>query len=250
MIIFPAIDLRQGRVVRLRQGQPGAQTVYGDDPAETARRWAAGSAEWLHVVNLDGAFSEGDEDPVNLRRLAEIRAAVRLPIQFGGGVRTVADVGRALDLGAGRVILGTAAVANPRVLEEALRRYGPERVMVALDARDGLVATHGWQTTSALTARELALQVKALGVQRAIYTDVARDGMLAGVNVAATAELATASGLLIIASGGVSGLADIRALREQAATGIEGVIVGQALYSGVLGLAEAIAEASQSGAPG
>jgi phosphoribosylformimino-5-aminoimidazole carboxamide ribotide isomerase len=244
MIIFPAIDLRGGQVVRLRQGDPAAQTVFGDDPAETARRWAAAGAEWLHVVNLDGAFGAAGEAPINLRRLAEIRAATPLPIQFGGGVRSVDDAARALDLGATRVVFGTAAVREPAIVEAALRRFGPEAVVVGIDARDGFVTVAGWQETSGVTALQLAISMRDLGVRRAVYTDVARDGMLAGVNVAATAALAAASGLRVIASGGAAGLADIHALAQHAAAGIEGVIIGQALYSGAIDLAEAIAAAA------
>jgi phosphoribosylformimino-5-aminoimidazole carboxamide ribotide isomerase len=288
LIIFPAIDLRRGRVVRLRQGDPAAQTVYGDDPAAIARRWAGQGAEWLHVVNLDGAFSggqgkerhsaarsdeasqglvRGEQDsslpPVaqndsrggdlslsldldldlnlNLKRLAEIRAAVSLPIQFGGGIRTVDDVARALALGATRVVLGTVAVRQPQVVAQAVARFGAARIVVGIDARDGMVATHGWQEMSALDARAVARRMAGLGVLRIIFTDIARDGTLTGVNMAATAALARESGLKIIASGGVASLADIRALAAHAPDGIEGVIVGQALYAGAIALPEVIA---------
>jgi phosphoribosylformimino-5-aminoimidazole carboxamide ribotide isomerase len=243
MIVFPAIDLRQGQVVRLRQGDPQAETVFGTDPVQVARRWVGQGAQWLHVVNLDGALGEQGGAALNLRRLAEIRAATGMPIQFGGGVRSTADVGRALDLGASRVLLGTVAVRAPEVVGDALARYGAERVMVALDARHGLVATHGWQSTSTRRVEELALQMRELGLRRAIFTDVARDGMLTGVNVTATAALARASGLLVIASGGVAGLSDIEALRRHEADGVEGVIVGQALYTGAIDLPGALAAA-------
>ncbi|PKO21700.1 MAG: 1-(5-phosphoribosyl)-5-[(5-phosphoribosylamino)methylideneamino]imidazole-4-carboxamide isomerase [Chloroflexi bacterium HGW-Chloroflexi-1] len=254
MVIFPAIDLRAGRVVRLRQGDPSAQTVYGDDPAAVARRWAAQGAEWLHVVNLDGAlesqkpvFSEktgfSPDLPINLRRLAEIRAATVIPIQFGGGLRTVADAAHALALGATRVVLGTVAVRQPEIVREAVAEFGAERVVVGIDARDGQVAIHGWQETSTLDALTVARRMRDLGVLRVVYTDIARDGALTGVNVTATAALARASKLRVIASGGVAGLADIRALAAHVADGIEGVIVGQALYTGAMGLREAIAAA-------
>ena len=255
LIIFPAIDLRQGQVVRLRQGDPAAQTMFGDDPAAVARRWADQGAEWLHVVNLDGAFSgqgrgstvqvaQNDSGSVdlslnlslNLHRLAEIRAAVDLPIQFGGGMRTVDDVARALALGATRVVLGTVAVRQPEIVAEAVARFGAERIVVGIDARDGMVATHGWQETSALDALTVARRMADLGVLRIVFTDIARDGTLTGVNVAATAALARASGLKVIASGGVASLDDIRALAAHAADGIEGVIVGQALYTGAVDL--------------
>lgn len=243
MIVFPAIDLRRGRCVRLRQGRAEAETVYGHDPAAVARGWLAQGATWLHVVNLDGALGDAPagQQPVNLRRLAQIRAAVGgLPIQFGGGLRALADVETALELGATRVVLGTAAVQAPELVAEALRRFGPERIVAGIDARDGRVATHGWQQASDTTAVALGRAMAALGVIRAVYTDIRRDGMLAGANVAATAELARASGLRVIASGGVASRADVARLRARAGDGVEGVIIGQALYTGALSLAEAI----------
>jgi phosphoribosylformimino-5-aminoimidazole carboxamide ribotide isomerase len=247
-IIYPAIDLRSGQVVRLYQGDPAQQTVYGDDPAGTARRWSDQGAEWLHVVNLDGAFSgqgrgtepERGDFPVNLRRLGEIRAATTLPVQFGGGVRTLEDVSLVLELGATRVVLGTVAVRQPEIVASALARFGPEQIAIGIDARDGWVATHGWQETSALGASTVARRMRDLGVQRIIYTDIGRDGTLAGVNLETTVALARESGLGIIASGGVASLQDIRALAAHQADRVEGVIVGQALYTGVVRLAEAI----------
>jgi phosphoribosylformimino-5-aminoimidazole carboxamide ribotide isomerase len=253
--IFPAIDLRQGRVVRLRQGDPAAQTTFADDPAAVAQGWAKQGAAWLHVVNLDGALDFslagvraapsgagcGDSLPINLRRLADIRAAVSLPLQFGGGLRTIDDVARALGLGATRVVLGTVAVRQPEMVSAAVERFGPERIVVGIDARDGMVATHGWQETSSLAAVDVARRMADLGVLRVVYTDISRDGMLSGVNIAATLELARSSGLAVIASGGVASVEDIRGLAPLAADGIEGVIVGQALYTGALRLNEALA---------
>jgi phosphoribosylformimino-5-aminoimidazole carboxamide ribotide isomerase len=254
MIIYPAIDLRQGRCVRLRQGDPNAETVFGDDPAAMACHWAAQGAEWLHVVNLDGALGatqahlhqlhqQVDEQalPLNLRRLAEIRRTIAIPIQFGGGLRTAEDIRLALELGADRVILGTAAVEKPRLVAEAVERWGAERIAVGIDARDGMVAIHGWQETSRVDAVELGHQVHALGIRRVVYTDIGRDGMLSGVNVAATARLGDVTGLSVIASGGVAGIADIQALKEHEHFNIGGVIVGQALYTGNLDLPAAIA---------
>lgn len=246
MIVLPAIDLRRGLVVRLRQGRAAQETVYDHDPAAVARRWVQQGARWLHVVNLDGALGESPADargrlPLNLRRLCEIRAAVPgTPIQFGGGLRDLAAVERALALGAGRVLLGTAAVQNPILVERALRRFGPERVAVALDAREGQLATHGWQRQAGMGALELGRELRRRGLRHAIYTDVGRDGMLCGVNAAATAALARGTGLQVIASGGVAGLDDLRELRRQAHAGIEGVIIGQALYSGALDLRAAL----------
>jgi len=244
-IIYPAIDLRRGQVVRLRQGDPDAQTTFADDPAAVAQHWAEQGAEWLHVVNLDGAFTGRGQNlglnlDLNLRRLVEIRAATSLPIQFGGGLRTLDDVALALELGATRIVLGTVAVRQPQIVAEAVARFGAERIVVGIDARDGMVATHGWQETSALDTLTVAQRMKALGVQRVVYTDIARDGTLTGVNLTATVALARASGLAVIASGGVASLDDIRALSGHQADGVEGVIVGQALYTGAVGLREAI----------
>lgn len=258
MILFPAIDLRRGRCVRLRQGDPAAETLYSEDPAAMARQWAAAGASWLHVVNLDGALGEGAVAPaneftpdllaqlsLNLQCLHAICQAVTLPIQFGGGLRSEADVALALSLGARRVVLGTAALHDPALVGTALARFGPERIVVGIDARQGRVATHGWRQTSAVEVLELALAMRELGVRRLVYTDISRDGTLSGVNVEATAELARRSGLAVIASGGVRGLADIERLRA-ADPGIEGVIVGQALYTGALDLGEALALARQA----
>jgi phosphoribosylformimino-5-aminoimidazole carboxamide ribotide isomerase len=253
LIIFPAIDLRAGRVVRLRQGDPAAQTVFGDDPVAVARSWQSAGAEWLHVVNLDGALrpqAAGDSfedklmDPrwINLQALAAIRAGTALPIEYGGGVRTVDDVAAALELGATRVILGTIAVEHPEIVARALERFGAEQIVVALDGRHGQVSTHGWQTDSGVGILEAARRLRGMGAEHALYTDVSRDGMLSGVNVEATAELARSTGLSVIASGGVASLADIRELASRAHDGVEGVVVGQAIYIGALDLAQAITE--------
>lgn len=262
MIVFPAIDLRQGRCVRLRQGDPTAETVFGTDPALMARHWVAQGARWLHVVNLDGALGEAvtipavaerEPDPAwlaalprNWQALYAIRQAVDVPIQFGGGLRRLEDIALALRLGATRVVLGTVAVQKPERVAAALARFGPERIVVGIDAREGRVAIHGWQELSTIAATDLACRLAALGVRRVVFTDIARDGMLAGVNVAATAELARVSGLRVIASGGVAGPEDILALRAVEAAGIEGVIIGQALYTGALDLPTALALAGGS----
>ena len=221
LIIFPAIDLRQGQVVRLRQGDPAAQTVYGDDPAAVAHRWADQGAEWLHVVNLDGAFrteaeilrsltvaqndSGGAGLSLNLHRLTEIRAprwTSRSSSAAASG-RWTTSRGR-WRRARRRVVLGTVAVRQPEVVAEAVARFGAERIVVGIDARDGMVATHGWQETSALDALTVARRMADLGVLRIVFTDIARDGTLSGVNVAATAALARGSGLKVIASGGVA----------------------------------------------
>jgi len=256
LIILPAIDLRGGSVVRLRQGDPAAQTLFDLDPASVARRWAEEGAPWLHVVNLDGALSGGRHEStlciddmagavsLNLRRLAEIRAATHVPLQFGGGIRSLADIELVLSLGANRVLLGTVAIRHPDLVGLAVQRFGPQRIVVALDARNGRISTDGWQEQSQLSTVEVALQMAHLGVVRVLHTDIARDGMLAGVNVDSTVELAQTSGLRVIASGGVAGLADIRSLAARYGDGIEGVVVGQALYTGALDLKSALEAAS------
>ncbi len=238
MIIYPAIDLRGGRCVRLRQGDAAAETVFADDPTEAARRWASEGAKWLHVVNLDGAL--GQSGAANLEALSRILAAVKVPVQFGGGLRSVEDVERLLTLGVARVILGTVAVREPQVVKQALARYGADKVGVGIDARGGYVAIHGWRDTSGVEAAALARQMRSLGVEWIVYTDIQRDGMLTGVNVGATVQLARAFGGRVIASGGVASLDDIRALLEHQAEGIEGVIVGMALYQGAIRLPEAL----------
>lgn len=248
MIVFPAIDLRRGRCVRLRQGRAEDETIYDDDPTAVAERWVRQGAEWLHVVNLDGAFGETGLDagrPVNLQCLAKIHATVPgTPIQFGGGMRSLDDVEVALSLGATRAILGTVAVQNPDLVAAALERFGPERIVIGIDARDGKVATHGWQKTSNLGAVALGQAMHAQGVERVVYTDIARDGMLTGVNVEATAALAREADLQVIASGGVASLEDLKRLKV--AGNIEGVIIGQALYTGAVSLSDAIRTARVS----
>jgi phosphoribosylformimino-5-aminoimidazole carboxamide ribotide isomerase len=242
--IYPAIDLRHGRVVRLERGDPTRQTVFGHDPVAVGRRWVEAGAAWLHVVNLDGALAEeGADNWAALDRLANLGARV----QFGGGLRAMSDIEAALELGVSRVVLGTAALENPRLVTEALARYGASRVAVSIDARDGWVRTRGWQTETTVSPRELAQAMHAAGVGLITYTDINRDGILTGVNVEATVELARASGLDVIASGGVNSLEDITRLRGIASSEgvgagrVVGVIIGRALYDGKLDLTEALA---------
>lgn len=242
MIVYPAIDLRRGRCVRLQQGDFSAETVFADDPAEAARRWVAEGARWLHVVNLDGAL--GERATENLAALQRILAAVEIPVQFGGGVRSAQDAARLLALGVARVILGTVAVRQPEVVEAVLAAHGAERVLVGIDARQGRVAIHGWVEASEVEATTLAQRMAALGARHIVYTDVQRDGTLQGVNVAAARQLAQASGLGVIASGGVASLEDIRALKACERDGIEGVIIGMALYREAIRLAEALSIAA------
>lgn len=232
--IFPAIDLRDGKVVRLKYGDPDQQTVFGDDPLAMGQRWLDAGSEWLHIVNLDGAF--GEQGASNWAALQAV-AALPCKIQFGGGIRGHADVERALALGATRVILGTVAAENPAFVAEAIGRYGADRIVVGLDARDGQVKTRGWQSDSGISAIELGQQMAAMGIQTVLHTDIGRDGVLTGVNWQASQALAAATGLDVLASGGVSTIDDIAAC--MAAPGVTGVITGRAIYDGRLDLAAA-----------
>ncbi|MHB1295919.1 MAG: 1-(5-phosphoribosyl)-5-[(5-phosphoribosylamino)methylideneamino]imidazole-4-carboxamide isomerase [Anaerolineae bacterium] len=238
MIVYPAIDLRGGRCVRLRQGEVSAETVFADDPVDAAQRWVAEGAAWLHVVNLDGAL--GLSAAANLAALRRILAAVSVPVQFGGGLRSSANVDDLLGLGVARVILGTVALRDPAVVSACLARHGAEKVLVGIDARQGRVTVAGWLETSDVEAAELGAHMRQAGVRTVVYTDVGRDGMLCGVNVEATADLAQRTGLEVIASGGVASLEDLRALRAHADQGISGVIVGMALYRGAFTLPDAL----------
>lgn len=239
MIIFPAIDIRGGKCVRLFKGDFAQETVFADNPVDMARRWEREGGEFLHIVDLDGA-KKGS--PQNLAVIKEILSAVKIPCELGGGIRTLEAVDEVLSLGVERVILGSAAVKNPQLVENACAKYG-ERIVVGIDAKDGNAAIDGWGVTAEISALELACRMKKLGVKTIIYTDISRDGTLTGVNVDATAELARQSGLKIIASGGVTRLDDITALRAHESDGIEGAIVGRAIYTGDLSLADAIAAA-------
>ena len=240
MIILPAIDIKDGRCVRLYQGDYAKVTTYDDDPVQVALRWQEAGAQWLHVVDLDGA-RQGE--PVNAELIGRIRAATMMHIEVGGGMRSLAYIEQVLNLGIERVILGTVVLANRPLLLEALQRWR-ERIVVGLDARDGFVATAGWYDTSQVKATELAAELCALGVPRFIYTDIARDGLLQGPNLPAMAEMQRAASCPLIASGGVSSLDDLRAL---ATLDVEGVIVGKALYTGAIDLAEALRKIEQGG---
>ncbi len=239
MIVFPAIDLRGGRCVRLHQGDPRAETVFGDDPAAMARRWAACGATWLHVVDLDGALEDVRASAVNLQALRAILRAVSIAVQFGGGLRTLDDVARVVDLGVHRAIVGTAAVRDRGLVDSALGRYGAGRIVAGLDAREGRVAIRGWQETTEMQAVALGRELRELGIERAVYTDIARDGTLGGPNLDAVRALAEATGLKVIASGGIAHLKDLRALANLG-DGVEGAIVGRALYTGAIDLHAAV----------
>lgn len=241
MIIFPAIDLKEGQCVRLMQGDPDRATVYGNDPAAVARRWRDEGAEWLHVVDLDGAFAK---EPRNRGAVADILEAVDIPVQLGGGIRNMETVRAYLDMGVRRVILGTVALVNPEILEEACALY-PGRVLLGIDARDGRVAIEGWKETSETTAVDLVERMARFALAGVVYTDIRRDGMQTGVNVEATLQMMRASRLPVIASGGVATLADVEGLLPLAREGLEGVITGRALYTGALSLREALRVAAE-----
>ena len=234
--VYPAIDLRQGRVVRLAQGDPNRETHYGDSAGAMARRWQDAGATWLHVVNLDGALDEGPGASKNLTALTHI-LTTGLSVQFGGGLRDLDAIRRVLDLGVWRVVLGTALVENPTLVETALATFGMERVAVGIDARDRKVRTHGWRQATSLTAAELAERWATMGGRWLIFTDVSRDGMGRGINVNATSALAETADLYVIASGGVASIEDVRRVRS---AGLRGVIIGRALYEGQVTLQDAL----------
>ncbi|HSL30168.1 MAG TPA: 1-(5-phosphoribosyl)-5-[(5-phosphoribosylamino)methylideneamino]imidazole-4-carboxamide isomerase [Anaerolineales bacterium] len=232
--IYPAIDLRGGKVVRLKAGDPRRLTAYSDDPLKTAQRWLEAGADWLHVVNLDGAFGEGDAaNQLALRAILKLDARV----QFGGGMRSLDAIQKAIDLGVSRVVLGTIAVEQPEVVEVALKKFGAEFVAVGIDAQDGYVRLHGWKERSQITPTALAHQMQSLGLHIVIFTDISRDGLGSGLNIASTRELALTRGLEVIASGGVHTLEDVYAARD---ADLAGVIIGRALYEGTIDLKAAL----------
>jgi len=237
MILYPAIDLKDGKAVRLLRGEMEQATIFNPDPAAQAESFQAQGYEWLHLVDLNGAFAG---KPVNGAAVEAILKRVSLPTQLGGGIRDMDTIGFWLERGITRVILGTVAVKNPALVKEACKAF-PGHIAVGIDARDGFVAVEGWAETSELKALDLALKFEDCGVAAIIYTDIERDGAMGGVNVDATAVLASHLTTPVIASGGVSSLADLRALKEVEHTGINGVISGRALYDGRINPAEALA---------
>jgi len=242
MLVIPAIDLKGGKCVRLLRGEMHAETVYGEDPVAMGRRWVDEGARYLHVVDLDGAVSGA---PVNGDAIAALCAKLPIPIEVGGGVRTLERAGAILASGADRVIFGTAALERSEMVADACRRF-PGRVAVGIDARGGRVAVKGWVETSAITAVELARRLSSAGLACIIYIDIERDGTQQGVNVAATRALAESIDVPVIASGGVGTLSDIEALLPCEAAGVTGVIVGRALYTGAVNLAQAIRVAERA----
>jgi phosphoribosylformimino-5-aminoimidazole carboxamide ribotide isomerase len=244
MLIIPAIDLQQGRCVRLAQGRRSDVKTYGSDPVEIARMFEAQGAKMLHVVNLDGAFD--DDDALNRKVLLEMMRTVRVPVQVGGGLRSFDAVEQWLDAGAARTIVGTMAVESPETLENLVERFG-SRIAVGIDARDNLISTRGWERNENLSAIKLARQVARVGIERIIYTDIARDGMLKGLNIEQTCAVARESGLKVTASGGVSSLDDIERLAKAgSACGVDSVIVGRAIYEGRFTLGDALLSVESS----
>ena len=239
MKLFPAIDIRGGKCVRLLKGDFDQETVFSDSPADMAAQWESQGAEFLHLVDLDGARAG---KPQNLEPVKAILAKVKIPVELGGGIRTLEDIKEVLGLGVRRVILGSVAVHDPALVKAACEQYG-DRVVVGIDAKEGLVAVEGWGQTSNLEAPVLGKMMAEAGVKTIIYTDISRDGTLGGVNVAATVEMAEKSGLEVVASGGIKDLEDIKALKEHEKSGVAGAILGKSLYMHTLDLKEALAVA-------
>ena len=242
MLVIPAIDLKGGRCVRLRQGRMEEETIYSAEPAKVATQWQTAGAEWIHVVDLDGAVTG---KPVNIEAVKAIRKAVTIPLQLGGGIRDLETVERWLAAGIDRVVLGTVAAQDPSVIEEACRRY-PGRIAVGIDSQAGKVMVQGWRAQSSRTTVDLAQEMEGYGVATIILTDISRDGVGGGINLAQAKEVAQAIKTSLIVSGGVATLADIKAVKALAPYGVIAVITGRALYEGTLDLAEAIQAAQGS----
>ena len=237
MIVFPAIDLLGGKVVRLAQGDYERVTVYAEDPVAQAREFAAAGAEWLHVVDLDGAR---DGVPGNTAVISDIAREVDLPVQVGGGIRTLEALGGLAEAGVARMVLGTKLATDPGFVREAVSRFGGESIVAGVDARDGMVAVEGWREGTATPAADLVAELRDLGVRHLVYTDISRDGMRTGVDIDAYEAIAEAAGFPVIASGGVSTLDDFRELAAAGPDVMEGAITGRALYEGAFKLKHAI----------
>jgi phosphoribosylformimino-5-aminoimidazole carboxamide ribotide isomerase len=248
MQIFAAIDLRDGKCVRLVQGDPDAETIYGQDPAATAETWEAVGVDWLHVVNLDGAFGDPGKSARNIDALQAILDRVTTPVQFGGGLRSPADIEQALNMGVSRVVVGSMAADRPRQMLDILGQFGPEQIILGLDVKNGQVATHGWRQLAGTSPLDLVQIIQTAGLKHIIYTDISRDGMLQGVNLEAAVNLAEAGRVSqkaehhfkVIVSGGVASLEDVRRVKAAEDKGLEGLIIGKALYTGAVDLAEAM----------
>ncbi len=240
MIIIPAVDIKDGRCVRLLQGRMDAETVFSDDPSEMARKWADLGAELIHVVDLDGAVNKR---PQNLAAIERIIKGVSVPIQVGGGIRDVDTVKMYLDLGVAKVVIGSGAVNNPEMVTAACRAF-PDQIVLGIDARDGRVAIEGWVEMTDVSAVDLARQFEGIGLSAINFTDISRDGMRTGPNISATEKFAAEVDIAVVASGGVSVVDDIRALANMKDPGVIGVIIGRALYEGDVNLPEAIAAAA------
>lgn len=242
MFVIPAIDLKGGRCVRLRQGRMEEETIYAAEPAKVAAQWQAAGAEWIHVVDLDGAVTGR---PMNSEAVAAIQKAVTIPLQLGGGIRDLQTIATWLSAGIDRVVLGTVAIQDPTVIKEACRRY-PGRIAVGIDSQAGEVMVQGWRAPSSRTIVDLAKEMEGYGVAVIIFTDISRDGVGGGINLTQAKELAQAIKTPLIVSGGIATLADIKAVNALAPHGVIGIITGRALYEGTLDLAEAI-QAAQGG---
>jgi phosphoribosylformimino-5-aminoimidazole carboxamide ribotide isomerase len=248
MQIFAAIDLKDGKCVRLVQGDPNAETVYSEDPASVAETWETIGVDWLHVVNLDGAFGDSKKAAKNIDALQSILDRVTTPVQFGGGLRSPSDIEQALNMGVDRVVIGSMAADRPRQMLDVLGQFGPEQIVLGLDVKNGQVATHGWRTLAGTNALDLVQAIQTAGLRHIIYTDISRDGMLQGVNLEASIALAEAGRnpekgkqqFKVIVSGGVAGLEDVRRVKAAEDQGLEGLIIGKALYTGTIDLAEAM----------
>jgi len=235
MLIIPAIDLKDGQCIRLRQGLAGTESVYSNEPVAVARRWESEGAELIHLVDLDGAFTG---HPKNRDQVTKIIRSVKIPVQVAGGIRSIKDIEYYINSGASRLVIGTKVVSDPKFLEKALRSF-PDRISVGMDTRDGLIMVKGWTEATSVSAADLAATLNGLKILSFIFTDIQQDGMLRGPNLAAIRELANVATIPVIASGGISSLEDIRELLRLEPLGVKGIIIGKALYTGAVRLGEA-----------
>jgi len=257
MNIYAAIDLKNGKCVRLKQGDPNQETIYSESPADMAAHWAEIGVDWIHIVNLDGALGDPEKSAKNVDALQAILDRITTPVQFGGGLRSIDDIKRVLTMGVSRVIIGSMAADRPRQMVDILGQFGPEQIALGLDVRDGKVATNGWRKLAQTDPIQLAQLIHTAGLRHIIHTDISRDGMLTGVNLAGSIALAQAGQnpqgekppFKVIVSGGVADLEDVKGVKAAEDKGLEGLIIGKALYTGAIELHEAmqIAHADESG---